>query len=54
MPVGSVSHVHAEENTTGSESLEACTVRTLARVRVAAGPEAPVEVHYPIVFHRNQ
>ncbi len=52
MPVGSVSDVHAAENTTGSDALAACTVRSLRAVRVSRGPEEPVEVEYPIVFHR--
>ena len=53
MPVGTVAGVHASENTTGSTGLAGCASRSLANVRVRQGPEAPVEVEYPIVFSRQ-
>ena len=54
MPPGHLAGVHAEENETGSDGLAACAARTLATVRLRAGPSEPVEVRYPIVFQRRE
>jgi hypothetical protein len=54
MPPGHLSGVHAEENETGSDGLAACAARTVATVRLRAGPSEPVEVRYPIVFQRRE
>lgn len=54
VPVGTVSNVHGEDNTTGSSSLEACAVRAVQTVRVRTGPEMAVTVRYPVVFARAE
>lgn len=53
MPIGTLGNVHVEDNTTGSSRLAACAVRAVSRIRVRTGPESPVEVHYPVVFARQ-
>lgn len=53
MPVGSLANVHVEDNSTGSSALAACVVRRIRRIRMTSGPESSVEVHYPIVFARQ-
>ncbi len=54
MPVGTVAELRAAENTTGSDTLAACALRSVRTLRVRRAPEAPVRVRYPIVFHRQQ
>jgi hypothetical protein len=51
---GSVSDVEVEENTTGSDELAACAVRSLATTRVMCSPEDAFDVRYPLVFRRQQ
>jgi hypothetical protein len=53
-PLGTVSDVEVEENTTGSSELAACAVRSLATTRVMCSPEEPFDVRYPLVFRRQQ
>lgn len=50
MPVGTLARVHGEDNTTGSDALEACVVRAIQNARVRVGPEERVTVRYPVVF----
>lgn len=50
MPIGALSHVHVEDDTTGSQRLAQCAVNAVRSVRVDPGPQASVEVRYPIVF----
>jgi hypothetical protein len=52
VPVGTVENVRAVENTTGSETLAACTARSLQTIRLRVGPSEPIDVRYPIVFSR--
>jgi hypothetical protein len=54
VPIGTLERVHALDNTTGSDSLAACSIRSIQSVRVRSGPSEPIEVHYPIVFNRQE
>jgi hypothetical protein len=48
--VGALSHVHTEDDTTGSRPLSECVVRQIQTIRLTAGPEGGIVAEYPIVF----
>lgn len=52
-PMGNLSGVRVVENSTGSESLGACVVRAVSRVRLRRGPSSPLQAEYPMVFARQ-
>ena len=54
MPVGTLAQVRAEENTTGSDPLAACVVRTIAPIRLRQGPSSPARASFPLVFAPQQ
>ncbi|MCB9592163.1 MAG: hypothetical protein H6719_05470 [Sandaracinaceae bacterium] len=53
MPPGHLQGVRASTNTTGSDALAACVVRSIQTVRVRTGPEFPVRVDFPVVLARQ-
>ena len=53
MPVGHLSAVRVTDNTTSSDALADCAVRSVRTIRLRAGPSVPFEAAYPLVFSNN-
>lgn len=48
--IGTLSHVHTEDDTTGSRTLGECVVGQIRSIRLQSGPEGGLVAEYPIVF----
>ncbi len=48
--IGTLSHVHATDDTTGSRTLSECVIGQIRSIRLQSGPEGGLVAQYPIVF----